>query len=167
MLSEFLLLDQQAIITKAFQVVFSPSSTSIEEVAVLDKEIAKLSWWLRITNAYPAFADTAQQYVNDIEQANVLAQTNSQLAEQKVIAAVGNITRLLDDEWLMFVKGVAVATVLNYLTVIIPNILVRLYVSKQFYFPNDLGAEKLMTKLRADHVALDAKQTIDILAAPD
>ncbi len=154
--------DAVDVVTRFLDITTPVTTAEIEHA---DKVISRLAWWKQFNLAYPMMQDIAEQYVVDIAEAETMTDPTAQ--REAVISAVGNVVTVLDDDWMVMLKTFAASYVLFEMALPLAlNPLVYAYMLKLFYFPNDMGLPKLLSKIRADYTQHEAKQSVETLAPP-
>lgn len=136
-----------------------------QELSEADQIVSRVAWWTQFKLAYPAMTGLAPQFVTDIDQAKGMTDPTRQ--KELVISAVGSIVNNLDDDWLLGLKTFGAAVVLYELTLPVAlNPVAYAYMMKLMYSPNDMGLQKLISRIRADYTQHEAKQTVEALSPP-
>lgn len=142
------------------------ANVSVNAIADAEDLISRWAWWTQFGAAYPGAHEALQKFSKDYDDA--IARSSQPDSADDLIAAVGELTELFDDDWLMALKLFGAAYIISYLMFIpaMVNAAVYLYVMKLLYVPNDKGIPKIISSARADYAQHKAKQSAETLAPP-
>lgn len=140
---------------------------SLAKLTKAEQIIARTAWWTQIGVAYPAFHEQAKTFQKKIADLDTPVARQDPETGDAVIAAVGELVSGLDDDWLVAVKLIGAAIVMQLISMPIRlNPLVDLYTAKLLAAPDDLGLPKLLSRARMEHSQHAAKQNAETLAPP-
>lgn len=146
----------------------NPFPPNVSAGSLLDAEdlLSRWAWWTQFGAAYPAAGEALQDFSRKYD--NAVARSGQPEAADDVIAAVGDLAELFDDDWLMALKLFGAAYIIAQLMYLpaMANPAVYLYVMKLLYLPNDKGLPKAISTARADYAQHKAKQSAETLAPP-